>query len=111
MAELWQIPSIQHWWLDNDEGYPPIIRSIRSFIEQRTTAPRDHSGEDVRDMKAIFSKMTLEESPRSSQSPASGADGVSPPSMYGSQQFEQGSLQFDQSSQGGGQWTDWEGAR
>jgi len=50
-----------HWWLPNDEGYPPIIRSIRKFVEERTSNPVDLPGEDLRDMKAIFASLKLDD--------------------------------------------------
>lgn len=50
-----------HWWLPNDEYYPPIIRSIRRFVEERTSQARDVPTEDLRDMKAIFSSMKLDD--------------------------------------------------
>ena len=60
MAELWGIPDIRHWWLPNEEGYLPIIRSIRSFIEERTLKPGNQpQTEDLRNMKAIFSKLSI----------------------------------------------------
>ena len=68
MAELWNDSEITRWWLPNDEGYTPIIRSIRTFIEERTLKPRNQSSEDVRNMKGVFSKMSLsDESPSESQ--------------------------------------------
>jgi len=50
-----------HWWLPNDEGYPPIIRSIRKFVEERTSPATDLPGEDLRDMKAIFASLKLDD--------------------------------------------------
>jgi hypothetical protein len=50
-----------HWWLPNDEGYTPIIRSIRSFVEERTSPAIDLPGEDLRDMKQIFSSLNLDD--------------------------------------------------
>lgn len=77
MVELWDIPEIHHWWLPNDENYPPIIRSIRDFIEDRTTKPRDQPSEDLREIKGILSKMTIDDSPRDSpESSSSVAGGV-----------------------------------
>ena len=65
MAENWSMPSIHQWWLPDDIGYPPIIRAIRAFIEERTTRPRNQEGEDVRSMKAMFSKLNFDDSPKS----------------------------------------------
>jgi len=50
-----------HWWLPNDDSYPPIIRSIRKFVEERTSGARDVPTEDLRDMKAIFAQMKLDD--------------------------------------------------
>lgn len=63
MSDLFRDRSCMHWWLRNDEGYPPIIRSIRKFVEERTSAATDIPGEDLRDMKAIFSSLNLDDSP------------------------------------------------
>jgi hypothetical protein len=51
-----------HWWLPNNERYPPIIRSIRKFVEERTTPAKDLPSEDLRDMKAIFASLNLDDS-------------------------------------------------
>ncbi|KAF2684363.1 hypothetical protein K458DRAFT_302760 [Lentithecium fluviatile CBS 122367] len=62
MLEGWGIgPS--DWWLPNDEGCPPIIRSIKNFIRERTTAPKDQVSEDLREMKGIFNTLTISDSP------------------------------------------------
>ena len=79
MSELWNIPEVLHWWLPNEEGYPPIVRSIRAFIEERTLKPRNQPGEDVRNMKGMFSKMSIfDESPKESptNSPESSGGGA-----------------------------------
>ena len=60
MAELWSLPELLHWWLPNDEGYPPIVRSIRAFIEERTQPNRQSQTEDVRNMKGLFANISLE---------------------------------------------------
>jgi hypothetical protein len=57
-----------HWWLPNDEAYPPIIRSIRRFVEERTAPAKDLPSEDLRDMKAIFSSLKLDDGMSSSPS-------------------------------------------
>ncbi|KAF2850531.1 hypothetical protein T440DRAFT_91013 [Plenodomus tracheiphilus IPT5] len=53
------------WWLPNDEGCPPIIRSIKDFIKDRTQAPKDQVSDDLREMRGIFSSMTISDSPPS----------------------------------------------
>ncbi|TVY80693.1 hypothetical protein LSUE1_G006092 [Lachnellula suecica] len=59
MADLFRDRSCMHWWLPNDENYPPIVRSIRKFVEGRTAPAKDVPTEDLRDMKAIFSSLNL----------------------------------------------------
>lgn len=61
MSDVFRDRSCMHWWLPNDEGYPPIIRSIRKFVEERTALARDLPSEDLRDMKAIFEKFNLDD--------------------------------------------------
>jgi hypothetical protein len=56
-----------HWWLPHDEGYPPIIRTIRKFVEERTSPAIDLPGEDLRDMKQIFSALKLDDGPSNSE--------------------------------------------
>lgn len=60
MSELWK-EDVSHWWLPNDEGYPPIIRAIRDFIDIREHLPTDEFGADVRDMNGIFRSLRVEE--------------------------------------------------
>jgi hypothetical protein len=51
-----------HWWLPNDQAYPPIIRSIREFVEERSAIAKNiPAQEDLRDMKAIFAAMKLDD--------------------------------------------------
>ena len=61
MAELWKLPEIRHWWLPHDEGYPAIIRDIRSFIEDRAMQSYSQPGsEDLRNIKANFSNLSVQ---------------------------------------------------
>ncbi|KAL8965780.1 MAG: hypothetical protein Q9197_006332, partial [Variospora fuerteventurae] len=61
MAALWGTPEILHWWLPNDEGYPPIVRSIHSFSEDRTPKPGSQPTEDLRSMKGLFDKLDIQD--------------------------------------------------
>lgn len=64
MLEAWGLePS--DWWLPNDEGCPPIIRSIKDFIRERSTAPKDQVSEDLKEMRGIFSSLNISDSPGS----------------------------------------------
>ncbi|KAL8731420.1 MAG: hypothetical protein Q9166_003395 [cf. Caloplaca sp. 2 TL-2023] len=64
LANLWGISELRHWWLPNEEGYPPIIRRIRAFIEERTQiAGNESKAEDVRTLKGVFDKLNIEGGP------------------------------------------------
>lgn len=93
MTEDWGV-DVTKWWLPNDEGCPPIIRSIKDFIQERTTAPKDQTSEDLRDMKGLFSSLSLADSPDRQSATAGletgldgshdlglGGVGVSPPNL------------------------------
>ncbi|KAL8692803.1 MAG: hypothetical protein Q9218_002245 [Villophora microphyllina] len=61
MANLWGVPEVHHWWLPNEEGYPPIVRSIRSFIEDRSQKSSNQPmTEDLRTMKGLFDKLNID---------------------------------------------------
>jgi len=60
LAELWNIPDVVSWWLPEGEGFSPIIRSIRSIVENRTPqSPNPPKAEDVRTVKALFATMSV----------------------------------------------------
>ena len=80
MAEMWDMKAVggtSGWWLDGDEGMIPILRDMRNLAEERrvedrsrqnseagTTSPGNTGGskgikEDLRDMRAIFSKLNI----------------------------------------------------
>lgn len=64
VAQLWCLPEVCHWWLPNDEGYSSIVRSIREFMEYRSPEDPSRAGgktksEDLRNLKAIFSKISM----------------------------------------------------
>ncbi|KAF2731651.1 hypothetical protein EJ04DRAFT_363804 [Polyplosphaeria fusca] len=64
------------WWLPNDELCPPIIRTIKNFISERTTAPKDQASEDLREMKGLFSTLTISDSPSSDNTSNTPIEGV-----------------------------------
>ena len=83
MVELWGIPDVAKWWLPNGEGLPDIIRSIRAFIEDRTVEVKTETGEDLRSLKAIFSKLNVDDSPK--ESPESSGSATSEGPAYNEQ--------------------------
>ncbi|EUC36145.1 hypothetical protein COCCADRAFT_88870 [Bipolaris zeicola 26-R-13] len=76
------------WWLPDDEGCPPIIRSIKDFIKDRTQAPKDQVSEDLREMRGIFNSLTISDSPTSDNMTVTSADGLG--SAYGSPDWPSG---------------------
>ncbi|KAI4705179.1 hypothetical protein J4E81_000058 [Alternaria sp. BMP 2799] len=74
------------WWLPNDESCPPIIRSIKDFIKDRTQAPKDQVSDDLREMRGIFSSLTISDSPPSDNMTVTSADGVA--STYNSPDWQ-----------------------
>lgn len=76
-----------HWWLPNEEGYPQVVKEIRSWVEERTTHPRDNFRGDLRDMKTLFWKMSVDDgsSPGSSgmNPELSSPQGQSPGTSFG----------------------------
>ncbi|KAL2834419.1 hypothetical protein BDW59DRAFT_47201 [Aspergillus cavernicola] len=74
LAALWQLPDIHHWWLPNNENFPTIIREVRKMTEERTNNPRDNFRESVRDMKAVFGNLNLDETESESSPSSVGTD-------------------------------------
>ena len=63
MSDLWKV-DVTQWWLPNNEGYPPIIRALRDFIDFRAmSAGKQPDAKDasVRDMIGIFKTMNIED--------------------------------------------------
>jgi hypothetical protein len=71
LAEVWGLPELHQWWVPDDDGCPEIIKEIRCLTEERTTNPRDHFREDIRNMKSLFSKISLDEYGSQESSPTS----------------------------------------
>ncbi len=61
MSDIFRDRSCMHWWLPHDEGYPPIIRTIRKFVEDRTAPATNVVTKDLQDMKTIFASLRLDD--------------------------------------------------
>ena len=72
MAQLFQDPSCVDWWLPDEEGLYPIIKSIRSFADDRNANPVSDQTEALREMSAIFAKMRFDPDETPSPSPVEG---------------------------------------
>lgn len=50
------------WWLPNDEGFTPILKSIRDFADERNAVAVTAQQESVREVRQLydqFGKMEL----------------------------------------------------
>ena len=80
MAELWGIPEINEWWLPDEGICPPVVRGVRSFLGNRLPHTEGESrSEDQRNIKGIFSRLSLHESLKAGSTQAGGFG--TPPSI------------------------------
>ncbi|KAJ4387151.1 hypothetical protein N0V93_007740 [Gnomoniopsis smithogilvyi] len=55
MAHLFQDETAVRWWLPNDQGFSPILQSVRAFADERSYSPSsEQEGRHVQDMKHTF---------------------------------------------------------
>lgn len=63
MAQLWQDPEIEDWWLPNGEGKSRILGEVRMVVEDRINATvrsgKDDGRGDLREIKGLFEKMDI----------------------------------------------------
>lgn len=59
MAEIFGDPSCAHWWLPNDQGFTPILQSIRSFADERNARAVNSQQVNLREVKHLFDKLIL----------------------------------------------------
>ncbi|KAI0387676.1 hypothetical protein F5Y04DRAFT_9501 [Hypomontagnella monticulosa] len=77
MAEIFRDPSCIQWWLPNDEGLSPILRSIRAFADERNANPVSQQTESLREISAIFAKLRLNQEHEDFPSPGESNSGAS----------------------------------
>jgi hypothetical protein len=71
MAELFQDQTCVRWWLPDDEGLTPVLKSLRMFADERNATAVTAQSENLREIRHIFAKMQLGgvgESPQSDES-------------------------------------------
>lgn len=61
MSDVWGV-DVTQWWLDDEESQPPILKSIREFLEYRALDPQDDVATSLKSMKGLFSALNLEDS-------------------------------------------------
>ncbi|KAF4826300.1 Sterol uptake control protein 2 [Colletotrichum tropicale] len=63
MAELFQEPSCVRWWLPDDDGFTPILQSVRTFADERNANAISTQAENLREVRHIFAKMQMYDDP------------------------------------------------
>lgn len=61
MAELFNDPSCVQWWLPNNEGFSPILQSVRAFADERNVTAVSAQTENLREVRHIFAKLQIGE--------------------------------------------------
>lgn len=59
MAELFGDQACVRWWLPDDEGYTPILKSLRLFADERSAAAATAQTENLREVRYIFETLRL----------------------------------------------------
>ncbi|KUI60324.1 hypothetical protein VP1G_07532 [Cytospora mali] len=59
MAERLQDESVVRWWLPDEQGFSPIIQSIRQFADERNASAVSAQSENLREIKTVFAAMRL----------------------------------------------------
>lgn len=61
MGDLFREPSCVRWWLPNDEGFTPILQSIRAFADDRNAVAVSAQVGNLREVNQVFEKLQLGE--------------------------------------------------
>ena len=65
MADEWGLPEINDSWLPDKGACPPVVRSVKAFMEDRIPQAEGQSrNEDQRNINGIFSKLSFNEEPK-----------------------------------------------
>ncbi|VUC27217.1 unnamed protein product [Clonostachys rosea] len=59
VARIFQEPSCARWWMPNDEGFTPVLQSIREFADERNAVAVTAQQASVREVRHIFEKLDL----------------------------------------------------
>lgn len=74
MSELFNDPSCVQWWLPNNEGFSPILQSVRAFADERNVTAVSAQIENLREIRHIFAKLQIGEGGGSSGSGGGAVD-------------------------------------
>lgn len=59
MAEHFSDESCIRWWLPNDEGFTPLLQSIRAFADERNAMAASTQRDTLTQVRHVFSKMNI----------------------------------------------------
>ncbi|KAK4231403.1 adhesion and hyphal regulator 1 [Podospora fimiseda] len=59
MAELFGDEMCVRWWLPNDEGYTPLLQSLRAFADERNAMAASTQRDSLTQVRHVFSKMKI----------------------------------------------------
>ncbi|KAK4165898.1 adhesion and hyphal regulator 1 [Cladorrhinum sp. PSN259] len=59
MAELFSDDSCIRWWLPNDEGFTPLLQSLRAFADERNAMAVSTQRESLTQVRHVFSRMKI----------------------------------------------------
>lgn len=59
MAELFDDDSCLRWWLPNDEGFSPLLQSVRAIADERNAMAVSTQRESLQQIRHVFSRMQL----------------------------------------------------
>lgn len=54
MAHLFEDETAIRWWLPNDQGFSPILQSVRAFADERSNSPASMQDSQAQDMRKTF---------------------------------------------------------
>ncbi|CAK7199985.1 hypothetical protein SEUCBS139899_002673 [Sporothrix eucalyptigena] len=82
MAELFNDPSCVQWWLPNNEGFSPILQSVRAFADERNVTAVSAQTENLRKIRHIFAKLQIGEGDSNNSGGATTAAAVETDSLH-----------------------------
>ncbi|KAK3990106.1 adhesion and hyphal regulator 1 [Cladorrhinum sp. PSN332] len=59
MAELFSDERCVRWWLPNDEGFSPLLQSLRAFADERNAMAASTQRDSLTQIRHVFSRMKI----------------------------------------------------
>lgn len=61
LAVFFGDPTCVRWWLPDEEGLTPILRSIRDFADERNAVAMNAQQASVREVRTLFENLSFAE--------------------------------------------------